>query len=431
METELREYLNIGIDYMTAGNYEKAAEEFKKILEKDSECTEAYIHLGNAYVNQENYQEGLKAFKTALMFEPENGLVLYSIAGTYLLSDNFAEALKYYNRAETAGYRTIEMYQTMSVIFIESEDYPQAIRAISKAIELKPLRGDLYVRKAELQIEAGMQDEALETLEEFKELIPDAANTYMLGVQIYCLRKEYRKALEIAEEGLARFPEDPAMQLLKCKALVEGEAYEEARDYLLEVRKNELNREQLRTAVMYQATSYARLEQGKEIVQVLEEYLKENEDQEMAYFLLNTYLLLKDYDGIIKTADKLIAMPAEDRVLAAALYYRAHALQQRDGMAAAEAEFKRLTRELRTISVRVPNGREIYIYRLLLHTELKEYEKALNLTEYLKNAYPEMTDGYLYSYFVYKRMGNREKALEARDAALQIDPDLKLEPLDA
>ena len=431
METELREHLKMGTDYMIAGNYDKAIEEFKIVLAEDPENAEVYIHLGNAYVNQENYQEGLKAFRTALMFEPENGLILYSIAGTHLLSENFTEALKYYNKAEAAGYRTIEMYQTMSVIFIESEDYPQAIRALSKAIELKPLRGDLYVRKAELQIEAGMQDEALETLEEFKELIPDAANSYMLGVEIYCLRKEYKKALEMAEEGLARFPEDPALQLLKCKVFVEGEEFEKARDYLLEVRKNKLDKEQLRTAVMYQATSYARLEQGKEVVQVLEEFLKENEDEQIAYFLLNTYLLLKDYDGIIKVADRLIALPADERVLAAALYYRAHALQQRDGMAAAEEEFKRLTKELRTISLRVPNGREIYIYRLLLHTELKEYEKALSLTEYLKNAYPEMTDGYLYSYFVYKRMGNREKALEARDAALQIDPDLKLEPLDA
>ena len=427
MDYEVQEHLNQGVAYMSAENYELAISEFNQAIAVDSKNIEALNHLGNAYACVEKYDEALRSFKTSLMLEPENGKTLYSIGGIYLLMNDFATAVRYYNRAEAAGYSSVEMYIILAGVFAESEDYPQAIRSVSNAIKLKPLRGDLYVRKASMQIQCNMFDEALETLEELKELVPDSFDTYDLSVQINCLRSDFDEADKVAEEGLRRFPNDPAIQLLKLKVLVESGQYEKGLEYSKTILQSDIDDFIMQKAVMYRATAEAQMGRTDDVIRTLEDYSENHSDVQALYLLMNMYMVKKDYEGTIKCADKLQHLKTDAPVRAALLYYRANAIQHICNQGDPEKALREIIPELRRLSIQAPQNYEIYIYRLLVHTQLKEYDKALALADYLENAYPELPDGHLYKYHIYTNMGEKEKAITERDLAMQISPDLKLE----
>ena len=430
MNYDIQELINNGQAYMAAEKYESAVKEFSKALELDKMNAEILSQLGNAFVCLEQYDEAMNSFKSALMVDSENGKILYSIGGVYLLKNDFAEAVRYYNRAEAAGYRSVEMYLILSGVFAESEDYPQAIRAITRAIELKPLRGDLYARKAELQAEYGMYDDALVTLKDFKELIPDSYDVYEQMVRIYCLQKKYTLAEGVAEEALSRFPNDPAIMLLKLQVLVESGKYADAvcySDSLLPAAQE--NDSILGQIVLYKATSLALQGKTPDVIRTLENYRCLNTDEKALYLLMNTCMLQKQFSKVIDKAEILERISSDPGIKAAAMYYRVNAIQNMKGIEFAAQEYKKILPILRRISVEAPQNYEIYIYRLLSHAEIGEFEKAIALADYLENAYPELPDGHMYKYHIYKRMGDHDKAKMEREAVMKIAPDLQLEPV--
>ena len=91
------------------------------------------------------------------------------------------------------------------------------------------------------------------------------------------------------------------------------------------------------------------------------------------------------------------------------------------------SQYKSLVSELRRLSLKSPQNYEIYIYRLLCYVELGDFEKAIELSNYLENAYPELPDGHLYRYHIYKRMGLLEKANIEKEKALRIAPQLRID----
>lgn len=424
MQIEIQEHMNQGIAYMAAENYSYAIKEFTGVLELDPTNVEALTHLGNAYACVEDYDNALNSFKTALMYQAEDGKLLYSIGGVYLLKNDFASAVRYYNRAEKAGYVSLEMYLILAGMFAETGDYYQAIRALSNAIQIKPLRADLYVRKATLQFQHEMIDEAIETLDELNEIIPDAFESYELRVRIYCEQKQFKDAMAVADEALNRFPNDPVVQLLKLQVLVESGEYNTAVECANLLLKAKLEDPILQKTILYKATAEAKLERGRDVIETLESYTNDHDDVETLYLLMNMYMATRMYENAIKTADRLKGLNTDVPVKAGLLFYRASALY---ALRKDETVYSEILPVLRHLSIESPQSYEIYIYRLIAHTRIKEYDKALSLAEYLLNAYPENPDGHLYKYFIYSTMGEKQKAEQEKKLLAEVAPDFHLD----
>lgn len=428
MNNESMELLNQGKAYMSAENYPCAVESFRALTRAEPTDPAAFVHLGNALACAEDLDGALKAFKTALVHDAENGQILCSIAGTYLLKNDIASAVRFYNRAEAAGYKTLDMYLILAGIFAESEDYGQAIRAYSKAIELKPLRPELYSRKARLQLEMGMKGEALETLAALRELIPDAYDSYDISVHIHCASGEFDKAEAVAAEALERFPNDPLVMLLRLRILVDSGKYQEAVDYASEILALDTAGEVSAKAVMYKTTAHAFLGQPEAIIATFKAYPGLDNDSQSLYMLMNTCMMQRDFAGAKEAAEKLLKLDISDSVKASALFYGANAEAKLDP-AKAEGEYRRILPQLRQLSLRSAANHEIYIFRLLAHVELREFDKAHKLADFLGNAYPELPDGHLYRSHIFAAEGKRAAAEAERKAALEIAPDLQLAPL--
>ena len=92
----------------------------------------------------------------------------------------------------------------------------------------------------------------------------------------------------------------------------------------------------------------------------------------------------------------------------------------------AKKEFRRLSSELRQLTVQKPHIYEAYLYRLLSHKELQEYDKALELADYIEALNKENVDAWAMRYAIYLDMGNQEKAEEMKRIVKRINPRYEL-----
>lgn len=416
-----------GIALMSSEKYEQALETFKKAREEEPRSLPAYIHLGNAYVNMEKYEEGIAEFKKALILEPSNGVILYSIGSAYLLMGDRLKTVEYYNKAEAAGFRNPDIYQLLALTFFESNDSAQALRNINRAIALAPLDGQLRLFKANVYLADGKFEEALQTLDEMNKYLPDAYESYSLRADIYCGMKRFDEALAVSQQGCERFPEDANVTAVKLKVLTSAGRFDEALKLVEEMKENGQYEKVRKLAVLQEATAYVGTGKQEEAVSALDEaYSSLGDDEDLLFVELSVCATLKQYNKVLALADRLLKVAGKESYIPTAQYYRAVAMETLGMKEEAMAEYRRLASAFRKVTIADPSRYEVYIFRLLCHTKLKEFDKALALSDYLESVNPESSDAHAFRYYIYKEKGDTDLAAVEKEKVKQIDPEMIL-----
>lgn len=423
----IQDIISKGISLMAAQNYEAAKKEFESAIEVDVKSYDAYIHLGNACANLGQFDEALAAFKKALVVDENSGEALYSVGNIYLLKDERLKAVEFYNKADEAGFKKAELYQMLAIIFLEANDMPQAFRNINKAIALDPFNGELRLFKVRGYLADNKYDEALETLDDMQKVLPDAFEVYDLQAQIYSGLGKYDEALKVSEMGCQRFPDDANLSLTKLKVLVEMKKDVEAASLIENMKTNGQYNKVLKEAVIQESILFLRKQDTDSTLKILQSANTTlGGDSDIIYLILDIYGKTEDYTKILETAEVLIKMEPGEYYESTARYFHAHALDKLGKVEEAKAEYRKLTSLLRKATINNPAFYEGYIYRLLSHTHLGEYDKALELADYMENLYPERADSHAFRHFIYKEQGDSVKAEESKNAALKINPDMSL-----
>ena len=420
--------LNQGATLMATENYEEATKCFEKAVQESPKYIDCYINLGNAYASLEEFDKATQAFKKALILDSKNVEVLFGLGNLSYLQGSLEDALKYYNQAEDTGEMNEEMYDVLSDIFQSNEDYVQAIRYINKAIKLNPLNGEYYLTKTRIFVDQQKADEAIETLRELNAVLPDAFEAYDMLAEIYTIKEDYNNAISTVEKAVYRFPNDPSIAYLKLRVLVKFQKDNEALKYVDEMKKNGLYEPQKEENALLEADIYVRAKKLEEAVNCLETALENKYDNSQAAFvLINIYLTLANFEKIIEITEYMMDKDNDLFYDSTAYFYHAEALNKLDKKDEAKEEFKVLVKKLRNYTIVDPSFYQGYIYRVLSHKELGEYDEALRLTDYIENLFLERPDGYIMEYTIYEEQGNEEKAGELLAKIKEIDPAFSIE----
>lgn len=421
------DHISQGIALMTEHKYESAKKEFEAAIQIDVKSYDAYIHLGNAFANLGQLDDALVAFKNALVVDVNSGEALYSIANIHLLKDERLKAVEFYNKAEEAGFKKAELYQILAGIFFDANDVAQALRNITRAIAAEPFDGELRLFKARIYLADNKYEEALETLDEMQKVLPDAFEAYDLRAQIYSGIGKQDDALKVSEMGCQRFPEDANLALTKLKVLVEMNKDQEAVDHIEKMKSNGQYNKVLKEAVIQESILFLRKQDTDSTLSILQKANVDLEgDADIVYLILDIYGKSENYEKTLETADVLIKMNPGEYYESTARYFHAHSLDKLGKDAEAKAEYRKLTSLLRKATINNPSFYEGYIYCLLSHTRLGEFDKALELADYMENLYPDRADAHAFRHFIYKEQGDSSKAEYEKNAALKIDPDMNL-----
>ncbi len=91
-------YVQEGIEFSNAGQYDKAGESFLNAVKKDPKNLEGHYGLGGIYNLEKKYEQAEKAFKTAIQLDPTHYNSWYSLGYTYELMGKKEEAEKSFEK---------------------------------------------------------------------------------------------------------------------------------------------------------------------------------------------------------------------------------------------------------------------------------------------------------------------------------------------
>lgn len=240
--------------------------------------------------------------------------------------------------------------------------------------------------------------------------------------EIYTIKKDYENAIGIVEKGLGRFPDDVNLAYLKLKVLTSFEKDMDALSYVIHLKETGAYYKRETDFALLEADVYLRSKNIEKAIECLEGAAKgDYSNQQLGFVLSTIYLKLEQFDKVIYIAEKMLSSESELFYAASAKFYLAQAKTFR-GDDDAEKVLREITKEFRRITIMTPSFYEGYVYRLLAHKALKEFDEALNLAEYMKNLFPDRPDGYVFKYTIYKDMNDMEKAEQEKREALNIDP---------
>ena len=135
-----------GTEFLEQKEYDKAIEEFEKIVAKGTETEEGYLGIGLARYEQGNYKEALKAFEKAIQKEDYQTAEVYRLMGICSMElEDEQKALNSFNLGiartkEEKGCEEIakEMQRNVVTCYERLEDWENACKKAEEYVKLYP-----------------------------------------------------------------------------------------------------------------------------------------------------------------------------------------------------------------------------------------------------------------------------------------------------
>ncbi len=260
--------LQEGIELQQSNNPTGAIVMFKNALEKDPNYYEARLQLGVAYLSWGNYIQAEKELEKVLLQDPQNGEVLLQLATVHLKNRAPEKAIERIERFLKEQSASSQAYELLGSSYAQKGDLAKAEQAYKKALELDPrqfaarnglaiiygasgrlgqarsllkenlaLDGknrDSYYLLLQVERMAGNPEEAMAVARRLLEVFPaEVKAAYLLGI-MELQRNDLVAARQLADNLLTRHADHPAGIRLQGLILFAEEKYPEAADKLQE-----------------------------------------------------------------------------------------------------------------------------------------------------------------------------------------------------
>ena len=422
------EYLNQARSFVAMEQYDDALEYIDKAIQTDKFNKEFYVQKSIILANLDKYNEAIAELKNALKIDKTFGEAYFHMGNMYLLKGEQSHGIESYNKAIANGFDDAQMFFNLGLMYEEDGNDELAVRNYSKTIMKDPLRVDARVRKAKIYISNGKQQEALEELNELILADPDLYEGYHLKSLLLADMKKYDEAMSVLDEAIKLFPKDSSFPIDKVNIYVMRQEPDKAKELVAQIEQQyEMDLEQKRHLELEKARLYALDADLDNIVSSLlkaKSYsgdLDPNDiDNEATFLLVNCYLEKKDYNLAAKYSKELIESGNLEYAIPS-YYTLPFAYLQSGDEQKANVQYKESVSNLRAITLKNPEILDGYLFRALCLKDMKQYEKALELSDYLLKIDNNSKNFHNLKAEVLYAMGNEEAARAEKDLAEAIN----------
>lgn len=191
-DTEAETLMEAGKSLVEEGKYEKALENFNKIIEL-YENPEVYYNIGYVKAAQQKYDESIIAFRKAINIDKKYAEAFGALGEVYLkigLNDKAEQMMQrageiYMEKnmskeAEIAfqevlklNPNTTNIYNSLGILYRRNKDYTKAIGAYEKAMRVSPEDENIFFNLGRACFETGLMKRAKLYLQRAVEIYPD------------------------------------------------------------------------------------------------------------------------------------------------------------------------------------------------------------------------------------------------------------------
>lgn len=425
---EILDLNNRAVTLAANGKEEEAFQYFEKALALDAAVPETYISMGNVYASMEEFDKAYDAYSKILVIDKHYAVAYFHLGNICFIKGDADEAIKNFNLAISEGYNDALAYFNLGLVYEDKGDVDYALRNYSKAIFKNADAPEYRLKKATLQIAENRYEEALETLTDMTKYAPDIFEGYHYKFETLCALNRFEEAEAVLQTAGELFPEDVSIFYDKIQLQTRLGNIDRALQMIEEAEKMEGHEGEARNLAFEKAKLCGMKEDVDSAVTYFNECLsfetEEYTDYETRYFLMNIFLSQKNYQGMLDHAEKILLMPEDNPFVRAAFYYRAMAVRELQGLNAAKDYYKEAVSLYRTVTISEPGTIDAYLFRALCHKDLGEYEKALELVEFVESLSADSSEIHVIKANVFEAMGRGEEAKEQMEIAKTMKPEL-------
>lgn len=183
-EENARQCAEKGFAYLDKGLFDEAMEEFKKILQVDSNSYTAYYGIGLAYSFKEMFDEAIDFYKKAIEINPDFAIAYFHLGVDYTTKGLFEEAVFAYENAVKLNPRfkkaeyPVHAYSNLGAKYAREKNLDKAISAYKKAIEIDPKNSIAYNNLGIVYYDKKMFEESISCNEKAITIEPQSPTAY-------------------------------------------------------------------------------------------------------------------------------------------------------------------------------------------------------------------------------------------------------------
>jgi type IV pilus assembly protein PilF len=217
VEEIARANLNLGIEYMRMGEYEKALSRLNRAKAAKPDYAPIHNTLGLLFQNMEQVEDAEKSFKHAIRLDGRNPFTLNNY-GQFLCSQGrVTEAETYFlAAAENPLYHTPEIaYANVGTCAYLQGQTDKAAEYFQKALSINPRMPAVLIQMTEISSNSGAYLAAHDYLERYLEFSDHTPRSLWLGIRIESELGDINTVSSYALLLRNQYPESSEAQLLK------------------------------------------------------------------------------------------------------------------------------------------------------------------------------------------------------------------------
>lgn len=420
--TLTQEYNHQGLVLYSKDEYEEAKVYFQKAIDEDPRYVESYINMAQVFIVLDQFDEAKSYLNKALLLDKKYAIVYFHLGNIELLLNNTEGARTYYNKAISLGYDNTQIYINLAVDAEERGDVETALNYYNRAIAIDKFNALAKARKAQILIALKRLPEALSVSDSLLETNPDVFEGYHYKFAILTEMNKWDEAETVLNRALELFPDDDALYYDKARLLQMQNRLSEAIE-LIDT-KLDFNGDNRTSLIAFKAEVLLALERTDEALSILQEEYPKSKNGEIAFLLNSIHIAKKEYDEVLKYSQEIISTSTVDNYYHSALYYHAVALNKLGREEEAKNEFENALKFFRAACSRNPGQIQLYFYRAMCHEELKQYDEALEMIDYILSVDEELYEARLIRLKIYEAIGQLTEASTERNIIQSNKPEL-------
>lgn len=410
------------------GKIEEAKEKLDKAIEIEPMLMDSYKNYGDIYMMLDDYTAAKNAYKKARLIEKQP--VLHFLYGNAcFMNDEYAEGIESYNLAISEGYASDEMLFFMGLAYEHLNDDDMALRYFQKACIKNPARPDYDVKKIGTLLRLDMIESAEKSVDELIAKAPELFDALHIKTQILIQQKKFEEAGAFSKAAAEKFPEDTELLLDYARALVLNQKVDESLQVISSAKSMKYFDDAKRDFIMLEAQIHAEFNRVQEAIEGCRECISLESDEffdsEARFMLMNLYVGNESFEEALEQATEIVTKEEKDSFYYAALYYRPFCLRKLSKEDEAKKFFKEANSFYRIATLKDPAAVDAYLYRSMCMRDLEDYDKALELLDFIINIGGESAEIYMIKADVYNLQGRKSLKEEALKKAYDLKPELK------
>ncbi|HRG46002.1 MAG TPA: hypothetical protein PLX69_14315 [Leptospiraceae bacterium] len=181
---------------------------FVSIISQEKEAGE-YIQLGDKFLKEKNYREALVNYKQALIKNSGSIKANLGFAKSSLFLGSKLDAEAGFKRTLELDSKNKDAIAGLAEIQADLGKSKEALELIESALKEEPYNPELLLARAYVLLKAGKNKLALIKLEEARKRVVQNYEFKLLLAKVYIANKDSKRANQIIDELISKYPENP------------------------------------------------------------------------------------------------------------------------------------------------------------------------------------------------------------------------------